>query len=477
MDVRGLLAVGVDDDLVDKLHQLVVGSRRLRRVIAGRVLARGGIQVGQQLVDGAAFDRGPEQLGQGFFEFALRRHAPGELRDARKHLGQHARAARGLGVQAHHDQAFGRFLQGNPAGLLQELALERSVEDFRADAPAGERLVGHAMEQRKRRADLACLDPVLGHQDAFQRRGQLARLFQRLFQRILREPALADQSVVTRGLAVLQFGGALHALADGRGQRLAQLRDTFDVEFAERPVGLVVDDLQHSVQHVAFQDGRDDHLLAAIARALVHFLEETQSGMDALERFVVIDIGDVEQLLAERHVARQALRTDGQLQFAAGVQPRLHLGDDGRVVLRHGVEGQAVGIEQLADVGADVQHELLDVVGGVDLGRDVLQLAKEQGLEADTAPLGRQLLRFEEGLFGVTVRGGVRHCAGRRAFALAGCGACAFGRPDDAHRSNSWPARSQRMSCGTRAPKRCVWSNRWISAMMRSVSEGLVWVM
>jgi hypothetical protein len=66
----------------------------------------------------------------------------------------------------------------------------------------------------------------------------------------------------------------LHALANGGGQGLAQLRDALDLERTKGLVTLVVDDLQHAMQHVTVQDGRHQHLPGAVARALVDLLEE-----------------------------------------------------------------------------------------------------------------------------------------------------------------------------------------------------------
>ena len=69
-----------------------------------------------------------------------------------------------------------------------------------------------------------------------------------------------------------------------------------------------------------------------------------------------------------------------------------------RAVFVHRIQRQAVGVEQLADVLARLQHDLVDVLGLVDLGRDQLQLAEEQRLERDAALVRRQLLRVEESL-------------------------------------------------------------------------------
>ncbi len=48
------------------------------------------------------------------------------------------------------------------------------------------------------------------------------------------------------------------------------------------------------------------------------------------------------------------------------------------LVLAHRVDGEAVGVEQRADVRAHLQHDLVDVAGGVDLVGDRLQLFLER---------------------------------------------------------------------------------------------------
>ena len=59
VDVGGLLVVGVDDDLVDELDQLVVGGGRLqRRVFVAAVVDRAAVHAGQQIVNGGGVYRG-----------------------------------------------------------------------------------------------------------------------------------------------------------------------------------------------------------------------------------------------------------------------------------------------------------------------------------------------------------------------------------------------------------------------------------
>jgi hypothetical protein len=136
-------------------------------------------------------------------------------------------------------------------------------------------------------------------------------------------------------------------------------------------------------KHVAVQDGGHQHLPGAVPGALVDLLEEGERRVDLLERLVVVDIGQVELLPAEGAIAGQALRRNGQLQVAAAVEAGFDLGDDRGAVFVDRVQGQAVGIEQLADVLAGLQHDLVEVLGIVDARRDIVQLLVEQRLEGN----------------------------------------------------------------------------------------------
>ena len=87
--------------------------------------------------------------------------------------------------------------------------------------------------------------------------------------------------------------------------------------------------------------------------------------------------------LAKRDVAGDRMLGDRQLQVLEGVEAGLDLGDDRLLVLADRVDGQAVGVEQLADVRAHLEHDLVDVVGGVDLVGDHLQLLLERQPRVD----------------------------------------------------------------------------------------------
>ena len=100
--------------------------------------------------------------------------------------------------------------------------------------------------------------------------------------------------------------------------------------------------------------------------------------MNFLQHFIVVNIGQVDQHVAESDITRNALRCDRQFQVTAAVQAGLDLGDNGSVVFVDHIQSQPVGIEQLANVLAGLQHDLFNVVGFMDARRHVLQLLVKQ---------------------------------------------------------------------------------------------------
>ena len=381
VDVRGLLVEGVDDDLVDELDEFVVGCRRLQRIVVGAVVDRSGVHVGQQLVDRAALGAAAKDLFEGLGKFGLCGDAIGKAGDAGNHLRHNARVAHGLRVHAHDDQTVGRLLQRQPALRFDELALERAMQHFRADAPGVEGLVRHGKKFRQRGANQRGRYLVAVEQQRLNRFGFKACCFKALRHLLRTDQALGHQAVVLGGLAPRQLGSFLHALADGDGQGFAELRNAINLEFAKGLVALVVDDLQHAVQDVTLKNRRHQHLAGAVARALVNLFQEGQGGMNLLERLAIVDVGQIEQLLAEGNIACNALRRDRQLEFPTAFEASLDLGDDGAAVFIDGIERQPLGIEQLADVLAGFEHDLLKIFGFVDAGRDLLQLPVKKRLE------------------------------------------------------------------------------------------------
>ncbi len=293
--------------------------------------------------------------------------------------------------------------------LLHEVTLQRPVHLLRSDPTGIERFIGHTEELRQRRADLRGLDLEARHQHALNRLRLLSGFFDAHLQFCRRHHAVVHEAVVLRGAAPVLVSGLLHPLADGCRQCLAQLGSALDFEFAEGLIALVVDDLEHTVQRRPVHDRYDEHLLRAIAGTLVDLFQEAQCRIDALECFVVVDVADVQHLPAHGGIAGKALCADRQLQVAAGIQARLDLGHDGALVFVDGIERQAIGVEQLADVLARIEHDLFDVLGFVNPRRDLLQLTVEQCLERDPALVRREHLRAEKRLLSVLGRPGRTH--------------------------------------------------------------------
>jgi hypothetical protein len=156
-------------------------------------------------------------------------------------------------------------------------------------------------------------------------------------------------------------------------------------ERAEGHASLVVDDLDDADQvlRLAVEDRRHQHLLGAVTGALVDLLQEAQVRIQRLQLGVVVDVPQVHGLLGERHVAGDGMLGDGQLQVLERVEAGLHLGDDRLAVFAHRVDGEAVGVEQHADVRAHLEHDLVDVRSSVDLVGDRLQLLLERQADTD----------------------------------------------------------------------------------------------
>ena len=209
---------------------------------------------------------------------------------------------------------------------------------------------------------------------------------------------VGNQSIVAGRLARLRagFNGFAQALAQGNRQRLAQLARTFFVKRAKGLLAAVVDDLKNAIQGVAVGDGCHQHLAGSVTRAFIHRVQKTQGRVNLPERPFVVNIGNVHHLACHGDMASNALRTDGQFEVAAGVEPGLDFGDDGVAVFAGDVEREPVGIEQRADVRADFQHDLCNVVGFVNAVGDLLQLAEIKRLEFRAAVLRRKLELFKK---------------------------------------------------------------------------------
>src|SRR6185312_4166233 len=72
----------------------------------------------------------------------------------------------------------------------------------------------------------------------------------------------------------------------------------------------------------------------------------------------------------------------------------LDLGDDRLLVLAHRVDGHPVGVEELHDVRAQIEDDLVDVVRRVDLVGDLLQLLLEGELDVDVRLRRRRMAEY-----------------------------------------------------------------------------------
>ncbi len=103
----------------------------------------------------------------------------------------------------------------------------------------------------------------------------------------------------------------------------------------------------------------------------------------ALQLGVVVDVAEVHHLPRHPGVAGERVLGERELQVAKRVEAGLDLGDDRRLVLGRDVDREPVGVEQAADLARHLQHDLVDVAGGVDPVRDGLQglLEREPGVD------------------------------------------------------------------------------------------------
>ena len=196
-DMKDLLRL-VDDDEVRRVDlegvpagwrgQALVGQEGVRpaeaRARAGDGVPRGvpPADVGEHLVDRAAFGARAVQLAQRLLELGLRGDPVGELVDARKHLRHHPGTTHGLRIDTHDHQAVGRLFERDPALLDHELTLEGALQSLGADAAGVEGLVGNAEKACQRGADLGRADLEIRHQHMLDRLGVLTRLLDALGQ-------------------------------------------------------------------------------------------------------------------------------------------------------------------------------------------------------------------------------------------------------------------------------------------------------
>ena len=127
-----------------------------------------------------------------------------------------------------------------------------------------------------------------------------------------RQHRVGDQ-VVVLGLDHLR----LLPLLERDRQRLRELDHAFLGQRPERHARLVVDDLDDADQLGAalLDDRRHQHLLGAVAGALVHFLQEAQVRIDRLQLGLVVAVLDVDQSCA---TARRSRRSSARRSAASG---------------------------------------------------------------------------------------------------------------------------------------------------------------
>jgi hypothetical protein len=98
VDVRRLLVVGVDDDLVDELDQFVVGRGGFQRVVIAAVVDGRASMSASSSSMVPPFRAGAIQLAEGLLELGQRRDGGRRTwSDTRKNLRHDAGAAHGLG--------------------------------------------------------------------------------------------------------------------------------------------------------------------------------------------------------------------------------------------------------------------------------------------------------------------------------------------------------------------------------------------
>src|SRR6185437_2375861 len=119
-------------------------------------------------------------------------------------------------------------------------------------------------------------------------------------------------------------------------ERLRELHHALVVQRREGLAREAVDELQDAHQlaaRVAAQDRRDEHLLGAVAGALVDRLQEGEVRRELLQLRVVVHVADVHVPLVQGAEARERGFRDRELDVLERIEAGLHLGNDGAPVL------------------------------------------------------------------------------------------------------------------------------------------------
>ncbi len=184
--------------------------------------------------------------------------------------------------------------------------------------------------------------------------------------------------LVHQGVVLAAHPLRTQALAERHRQGVAQLAHAVQVHGGEGAAVAVVDELDHAQQlAVRRLQGRDQHRAGAVAGALVDPALELQLGRQPAQLGLVVDIGDRDHPARQRHETGHRAGRDRQAQVAERAQAGLDPGDDVVLLGRDRVQGEALAVEQVAEVHAQAEHDLLDVGGGVDAGGDLLQPGPE----------------------------------------------------------------------------------------------------
>ena len=160
VNVRRALLVGVDDDLVDELDDLVVVLPRIfMSSSASSPLAAVLLHVGQEVADRFAVHRRPcvaaEQLVERLRELVIAADAVGDLALRVDVVDDAASRLSFSGIGRQHDHAVLGVVDRHPEAALEELPVQVLEELERLDAIRLERLVRNAEIGGERLADRA----------------------------------------------------------------------------------------------------------------------------------------------------------------------------------------------------------------------------------------------------------------------------------------------------------------------------------
>ena len=383
VDVGGALLVGLDNDLVDQPDQFVIGSGT--NLVRTRLARLAFVQVGKQIAHGAHIGERAIKLVDRLLELGICSNAIDDLAFG-ENVVDDARSLDPLRVRRNDDDPLRGFLNRQPLVGFDVFAAQVLDQIHRLDAVRAERLVGHRKKFGQRLSDGPRLDLELLDQRGFQRHALAPR-------RTLCKVQLARGNHGT-GDKIIVFGSChrrrLLPLRQRHCESLRQARSTLLSHRRERGVCLAIDEL-HDTNQVArwrIDNRHDQHLFGAIAGALVDLLQESHARAVTFELHFVVNVVDIHGLLVGGNIASDALVSDRQTQILEGIQPRFDLGDDALLVLPKRRYGQAIGIEQLADILRQLQHDFVGVGCRMDFGGNCLEVLEEDQATVHVAGTG-----------------------------------------------------------------------------------------